>query len=101
MLFRTGFRGVKVVWIGVSLVSEFSSELDAGQTATDCGSGAQKTAIPPRMCIVIPDKPVTAFVGYNEMGFKAIKLIAYDRYIFFKEKLNVRSFSSNRGSIPD
>ncbi len=86
MLFRTEFRGVKVVWLGFSPVFEFSSELDEGQTATDCGSGAQKQLFP-RECALSSPTNQSQTSGsfhntYKEMVLKDIKLIVYDIYIF-------------------
>ncbi len=82
MLFRTEFRGVKVVWLGFSPVSEFSSELDEGQTATDCGSGAQKQLFPRECALSSPTNQWQLHNTYKEMGLKDIKLIVYDIYIF-------------------
>lgn len=52
---RVGFGKVKVVWLSVC---KFTTELDAGQTATDCGSGVciPGSVIPPANVHCHPQK---------------------------------------------
>lgn len=57
MLFRTEFRGVKVVWLGVS-----EQLAGRGPNSDRLRIRSPKTAIPPRMCIVIPEKTMAAFI---------------------------------------